>query len=105
VGDKAAIAKLMNWYDAHCDGDWEHQNGFELMTVDNPGWLFRFYLFSASHHIDKTIEEHRFPGDADPGDEEIGFWWEPEKSELRMFTTTQHLDKAISIILGRLGVG
>lgn len=29
---------LMNWYRSQCDGDWEHQNGIRIGTLDNPGW-------------------------------------------------------------------
>lgn len=29
---------LQSWYRGHCDGDWEHQYGLEIGTLDNPGW-------------------------------------------------------------------
>lgn len=29
---------LLNWYYKQCDGDWEHSNGIEIGTLDNPGW-------------------------------------------------------------------
>lgn len=29
---------LQTWYRHHCNGDWEHQYGVELGTLDNPGW-------------------------------------------------------------------
>ena len=29
---------LQGWYGAMCDGDWEHQQGIRLTTLDNPGW-------------------------------------------------------------------
>ena len=29
---------LANWYAAQCDGDWEHEFGIRLETLDNPGW-------------------------------------------------------------------
>lgn len=29
---------LMVWYRSMCDGDWEHQNGIRISTIDNPGW-------------------------------------------------------------------
>lgn len=28
----------MAWYRSQCDGDWEHQNGVRIGTLDNPGW-------------------------------------------------------------------
>jgi hypothetical protein len=35
---------LQGWYGDHCDGDWEHQYGVELGTIDNPGWRLRVDL-------------------------------------------------------------
>lgn len=29
---------LINWYDSHCDGDWERLFGIEINSIDNPGW-------------------------------------------------------------------
>ncbi len=29
---------LQEWYRAHANGDWEHQHGIKIGTVDNPGW-------------------------------------------------------------------
>lgn len=29
---------LMAWYQSQCDGDWEHQHGIRIGTLDNPGW-------------------------------------------------------------------
>lgn len=30
---------LMEWYASNCDGDWEHQYGVKINTIDNPGWM------------------------------------------------------------------
>jgi len=32
------IQRLENWYYKQCDGDWEHEFGVKLITLDNPGW-------------------------------------------------------------------
>ncbi len=32
------IRMLQGWYASQCDGDWEHQHGVQLETLDNPGW-------------------------------------------------------------------
>ncbi|WP_433366812.1 Imm53 family immunity protein [Actinoplanes sp. CA-142083] len=32
---------LASWYVAHCDGEWEHEFGVRIETVDNPGWNLR----------------------------------------------------------------
>lgn len=30
---------LERWYQQQCDGDWEHDHGVTIQTLDNPGWL------------------------------------------------------------------
>ena len=32
------LAWLQHWYQAQCDGRWEHQYGIKIDTLDNPGW-------------------------------------------------------------------
>jgi hypothetical protein len=29
---------LAAWYREQCDGDWEHEFGIRIATLDNPGW-------------------------------------------------------------------
>jgi hypothetical protein len=39
-----SLSRLEKWYSAQCDGDWEHQYGVQLKTLDNPGWTFEVDL-------------------------------------------------------------
>ena len=32
------IKWLQEWYISQCDGDWEHEHGVKIITLDNPGW-------------------------------------------------------------------
>jgi hypothetical protein len=32
------ISWLQDWYTKQCDGDWEHDYGITIGTLDNPGW-------------------------------------------------------------------
>ena len=32
------LAWLQHWYRSKCDGDWEHDRGVRIDTIDNPGW-------------------------------------------------------------------
>ena len=34
----SALPELQQWYLSQCDGDWEHQYGVKIGTLDNPGW-------------------------------------------------------------------
>jgi len=38
------IEFLQNWYAQHCNGDWEHQYGVSIETLDNPGWRVKINL-------------------------------------------------------------
>jgi hypothetical protein len=40
----AALTRLQRWYSSQCDGDWEHQLGVKVETLDNPGWLVKIDL-------------------------------------------------------------
>jgi len=35
---------LQAWYPVQCDGDWEHEFGVRVETLDNPGWSLRIDL-------------------------------------------------------------
>lgn len=32
------IVAISSWYSEHCNGDWEHECGVRISTLDNPGW-------------------------------------------------------------------
>ena len=38
------IRELSAWYESQCDGDWEHQSGITIESLDNPGWRVRINL-------------------------------------------------------------
>ncbi|TPK97057.1 hypothetical protein FJ938_26780 [Mesorhizobium sp. B2-4-14] len=35
---------LARWYEAQCDGVWEHRFGPSISTIDNPGWSLKIDL-------------------------------------------------------------
>ena len=41
-----ALGWLQNWYARQCDGDWEHDYGVEIGSIDNPGWRVRINCLS-----------------------------------------------------------
>jgi len=34
----SVLHRLSQWYERHCDSQWEHRYGISLDTLDNPGW-------------------------------------------------------------------
>jgi Immunity protein 53 len=41
---KVDFRDITAWYQRHCNGCWEHQQGVRLETLDNPGWLLTLDL-------------------------------------------------------------
>lgn len=39
---------LQQWFNDQCDGDWEHMQGINISTVDNPGWYVEVDLIETS---------------------------------------------------------
>jgi hypothetical protein len=39
-----SFSLLERWYSYQCDGDWEHQYGVHIGTLDNPGWTLKIDL-------------------------------------------------------------
>lgn len=35
------LSRITRWIEAHCDGDWEHQNGLKIESSDNPGMFVK----------------------------------------------------------------
>ena len=50
-----ALAQLMEWYASQCDGDWEHEYGISIQTLDNPGWRLKINL-AGTEHQDRILE-------------------------------------------------
>jgi len=48
------FAWLQEWYAKHCDGDWEHEYGVRIDTLDNPGWTIDVDL------VDTELETREF---------------------------------------------
>lgn len=41
---KNSFLWLQQWYQAHCNGNWEHDDRIHLETIDNPGWILKIDL-------------------------------------------------------------
>lgn len=56
---------IANWFDKQCDGDWEHENGIKITTIDNPGWSVSIDLFDTNLEGKEfdTIKEDRSEND------------------------------------------
>lgn len=65
IDDKppGVYAWLQAWYATQCDGDWEHQHGITISTLDNPGWMVDIQLEGTLGDLDgrtfRKVEFHR----------------------------------------------
>jgi len=73
---------LESWYEAQCNGVWEHTNGITIETLASAGWLVTIDLqetplearpmreFSAQHSDNDwmvcKVEHNQFRGEGDP---------------------------------------
>lgn len=54
------IIKLQEWYLAQCNGDWEHEFGITIGTLDNPGWSLKIDLANTTLQLkdfEKRMEQ------------------------------------------------
>ena len=42
------ISWIQSWRDKYCDRDWETENGFDIKTASNPGWVVEIDLAETS---------------------------------------------------------
>lgn len=49
---------IENWYSEQCDGDWEHEYGINITTLDNPGWSVKIDLTGTGRTINLPFERH-----------------------------------------------
>jgi hypothetical protein len=40
----STLQRLCAWYRSQCDGEWEHDWGVKIGTLDNPGWCVEINL-------------------------------------------------------------
>ena len=45
---KELFKELQDWYQQECDGNWEHQYGIKIDTLDNHGWYVAIDLVETS---------------------------------------------------------
>ncbi len=50
------LDSLQSWYENQCDGEWEHQYGVKIETLDNPGWAVEIDLIGTKLS-DKVLAE------------------------------------------------
>lgn len=50
------LSMVNEWFKSQCNGDWEHDYGITIQTLDNPGWSVDIYLYETELE-DKPFKE------------------------------------------------
>jgi hypothetical protein len=87
------LSLLQSWYLAQCDGDWEHQYGVSLTTLDNPGWRLKIDLWGTDLE-DRTLDRITIERTEKNW---ISYW--VEKNEFQAAMGPQNLVEAIGVFL------
>ncbi|CCD84764.1 conserved protein of unknown function [Bradyrhizobium sp. ORS 285] len=85
---------LQDWYASQCDGQWEHQYGIKIDTLDSPGWALRIDL------VDTELAERPFTEVKVQGDEDDDWCHcRVRGAVFEAFCGPHHLGDVISIFL------
>lgn len=38
------VKEIQEWFKTQCDGEWEHEHGLTIRSLDNPGWVVQISL-------------------------------------------------------------
>ena len=65
MSSRDLLAEIERWYAGNCDGDWEHEFGITIETLDNPGWSVSIELEgTTAEFLDFVpIDVHRHEND------------------------------------------
>jgi hypothetical protein len=63
MSDDTALDFMTSWFAEHCDGDWEHDLGIRIETLDNPGWALDVRL--GDTELDGVISDWHRREDSD----------------------------------------
>ena len=87
------LSALQQWYLEQCNGDWEHEFGVDIETLDNPGWSLSIDL------IDTALENKSFTEVSESASEADWICCKVEKRRFKGRCGPKNLERMISIFL------
>jgi hypothetical protein len=67
---------LVRWYADQCDGEWEHDHGVRIETIDNPGWAVEIQVVGTALE-DRAFASEELPkGSGDWRESGSNGWWQ-----------------------------
>ncbi|WP_035898448.1 Imm53 family immunity protein [Labrenzia sp. DG1229] len=97
-----SISQIEKWFAANCDGDWEHQGGLTIKTLDNPGWSVRLDLDTIEHRFDDTVSRYNRPCSEDvisSEDDFVHYSFDAGKNVLSVYCSVGYLTEVLAFIL------
>jgi hypothetical protein len=70
-----SLERLEEWYSSNCNGDWEHQYGIVIDSLDNPGWRITIDL-TGTKGENKTLDRMKIER---TGNDWLQYWIENRK--------------------------
>lgn len=97
------LDRLQRWYEAQCDGEWEHDFGVRIETLDNPGWLVAIDLAGTAleGRALERVEEGMGDDNLDDEERRIGPWLVCylEDGRFKAACGARDLERALAVFL------
>ena len=70
------LSWLSRWFLSQCNSEWEHADGIQIESLDNPGWMLKIYLRGTDleGRLFETLV-HGEPNDDLDEWQRNGSWW------------------------------
>lgn len=91
------IERIQNWYIINCNGEWEHNYGYQIETLDNPGWSVKIDLAETGLENLEFSREYQ-----NPLDENDWFNINTEKKVLYMYCGPTNLKVVFNVFFDEL---
>lgn len=87
------MARLQRWYQRCCNGEWEHELGINIETLDNPGW-------SVTVDLEGTpLERARFSLPAEARSETDWIECRVQAAQFQGFGGLENLEELLTVFL------
>lgn len=93
----SVLQRIQNWYIINCDGDWEHESGLSLSTLDNPGWHLIINLRATA--LENLQYNRQYQNEAFEHD---WFHVKAEEQNLEIYCGPNNLEKTLLIFLDEI---
>ena len=91
------LDRFQNWFFSQCDGSWEHDEGVDISTLDNPGWAVTINI--SRYDISDIGQERR---EFERGGGDWIHWWideRPQKLSFEARCGATNLKEVLAIFL------